>query len=115
MRPSSAPSASFRSRADCGQLPAERQPAEERQRGLLALGPVDRADAAGREPELEQLGERVGVVAFDLAAVDRGDDVGQAAAARLVLHHREHRLRLGAGDLGRLAASTRTAVVNARP
>ena len=70
------------------QLTSERQPAEERQRRLLAFGPVDRPHPAGAEPELEQLRERVGVVAGDLALVDGGDDVGQPRAALLVLHHR---------------------------
>src|SRR6478609_6041453 len=42
-----------------GQLAAQGEAAEERQRGLLALGAVEPADAAGLQPELEQLGERV--------------------------------------------------------
>ena len=47
-----------------GQLAAARQPAEERERRLLALGPVERADAAGlTSPSSSSSGERVGVVA----------------------------------------------------
>src|SRR4051812_8546125 len=38
-----------------GQLTAERQPAEDRQRRLLALRAVEAADPAGLEAELEQL------------------------------------------------------------
>src|SRR5581483_9037679 len=67
------------------------------------LGPVDRADTAALEPELEQLGERVGVALAEDALVDCGDEVGEPQAPALVLHHREHGLCLGARDLGRLA------------
>ena len=45
--------------ASSRQLAAARQPAVELQRRLLALGPVERADAAGLQPELEQLLERL--------------------------------------------------------
>src|SRR3954451_23681987 len=62
------------------QLAADREAPVERQRRLLALGAVQAADAAGLQPEFEQLGERVGVVARDLALADGGDDVGEAAA-----------------------------------
>ena len=41
-----------------------------------------------------------------LALVDGGDDVREPPAALSSTHHREHGLRLGARDLGRLAATT---------
>ncbi len=59
------------------------------------------------EAELEQLLERVGVVVARPRRRDRGDQVGEPRAALLVLHHREHGLRLPERDLGRLALERR--------
>ena len=63
------------------QLAPARKLAVEPERGLLAAGPVERAQPAALQAQLEQLLERLGVVARDLAVLDGGDEVGQPAAA----------------------------------
>src|SRR5258705_7115959 len=84
-----------------GELLAARQLAVGLQRGLLSLGTVDATDAAGREPELDDLLERLRVVLLELALLDGGDQIGEPAAPLCVLHEREHGLRLAERDLGR--------------
>src|SRR5207253_7483027 len=78
----------FEGRVQLARRPREgaslRQPAEERQRRLLSLRAVDRAEAPGLEPELEQLAQRRGVVTFDASLVDRCDDVRKTRAPLLV-------------------------------
>src|SRR5438067_7538917 len=68
------------------------QPAKDLQRSLLALRPVDAADAAARKPELDQLLERLRVVVVELAVLDRGDEVREPAATLPVVHERQHGL-----------------------
>src|SRR4051812_12861010 len=88
-----------------GERAATGQPAECLQRRLLALGSVDAANAAAREPELDQLLERLRLVVAELAVLDRGDEVGKPAATLPVVDEREHRLRLAERDLGRVASN----------
>src|SRR5438128_5829843 len=87
-----------------GERTAARQPPERLQRGLLPLRPVDAADPAARNPELDQLLERLRVVVVELAVLDGGDEVGEPAAPLPVVHEGEHRLRLAERDLRRFAA-----------
>jgi hypothetical protein len=81
------------------QLAATRQLAVRLQRGLLAFGPVDAADATGRQTELDDLFERLRLVVAELTFLHGCNEVGKPAAALFVLHHREHRLCLAEGDL----------------
>ena len=103
-RPSSDASASLTSRADS--VAARPRGSRRRSETVAGLGfrPVERADAAVDEAELEQLLGRLGIARVELAVVDGRDHVGERAPAALVEDHREHGLRLGAEDLGDLAS-----------
>src|SRR5437870_4804226 len=48
---------------------------------LLALGAVDAADAPAREPELDQLLERLRLVVAELAVLHRRDEIGEPPPA----------------------------------
>src|SRR5438552_475055 len=85
------------------QLGSAREPPVDLQGSLLAAGPVERAHAAALQPELEQLRERLAVLAADLALSDRRDHAGKPSAIVLVAGHRENGLRLRQRDLLRLA------------
>src|SRR5438270_1963487 len=86
-----------------GKLAAAGQTPVGLQRGLLTLGAVHRADAAGGEAELDQRFERLRLVLAELALLDGSDEVGEPAATLPVVHVGEHRLRLAERDLGRFS------------
>ena len=83
--------------------PAPRgQPPEEAERRLLAARPVNRADPAGLEPELQHPLELRGLLGDKLAALDRGRRARRACAVALVAGGRQHGLNLAERDLALL-------------
>ena len=96
--------------ADCGQLAAGRQPAVERQRRLLALGPVERADPSGLQARA-RAARRARRRRPRPRPRPRSSAATRRRAARGAVSSwtiDEHRLRLGAGDLRRLAGDARS-------
>ena len=70
-------------------------------------GPVHRSDPARLETELEHPLELRGLLAVELAALDRGDECDKPAAVGLVAGGRQHGLHLAECDLALLRPSRR--------